>query len=305
MFSYTAPGIYNVCLTVNDGIVNSDQVCTISVVYDPKGGFVTGGGWIDSPAGAYILDPLLTGKGTFGFVSKYQRGATVPSGNTQFQFKAGNLNFHSTSYDWLVVSGARAQYKGTGRINGAGNYGFILTAVDGQRPGGGDVDKFRMKITDTTSDLLVYDNMLDAPDSSDPTTVLGGGSIVIHTGGGSGPTTAGTSQGENGGENRSASPVLEYALSQNYPNPFGRSSSIAFSLPERSQVRLVVYDVAGRTVRTLADGEWEAGRHFATLERTSRDGSSLAAGIYFVRMNAQSLVSGRGFAQLRKLVVLR
>src|SRR5439155_25276535 len=57
----------------------------------------------------------LTGKANFGFDSRYQRGATVPSGNTQFNFTVANVNFHSTSYDWLVVAGAKAQYKGSGQ----------------------------------------------------------------------------------------------------------------------------------------------------------------------------------------------
>ena len=55
----------------------------------------------------------------------------------------------------------------------------MLTATDGQINGGGGIDKFRMKITDNNGGL-VYDNLLNAPDSADPTTTLGGGSIVIH-----------------------------------------------------------------------------------------------------------------------------
>lgn len=153
--------------------------CVLAVWFDPSAGFVTGGGWINSPANAYIPDPSLTGRANFGFTAKYQKGKTVPSGNTQFQFNAANLNFSSTSIQWLVVAGARAQFKGTGTINGAGNYTFMLTAIDGSLPGGGGADKFRMKIMDASGGL-VYDNMLNAPDTSDPTTVLGGGSIHIH-----------------------------------------------------------------------------------------------------------------------------
>ena len=44
------------------------------------GGFVTGGGWIDSRPGAYRPEPELYGKATFGFVSKYKKGATTPTG---------------------------------------------------------------------------------------------------------------------------------------------------------------------------------------------------------------------------------
>ena len=136
------------------------------VVYDPNGGFVTGGCWITSPAGAYRPDPSLAGKATFGFVSKYQKGATVPTGNTEFQFKAGDLNFKSTAYEWLVIAGSKAQYKGTGTINGAGSYGFILTANDAT------TDTFRIKIWDAATGNVVYDNNGD--------TALGGGSIVVH-----------------------------------------------------------------------------------------------------------------------------
>jgi hypothetical protein len=151
------------------------------VIYDPDGGFVTGGGWISSPAGAYVLDSSLSGKANFGFVSKYQHGATVPTGQTEFQFKVANLNFSSTVYEWLVVAGARAQYKGSGTINGSGNYGFLLTVVDGQLEGGGGADKFRIKIWDKNNgSAIVYDNQINDSDSGALTTGLGAGSIIIH-----------------------------------------------------------------------------------------------------------------------------
>jgi hypothetical protein len=179
--TYTAAGIYTVTLTVTDkdGGVGTAAFRYL-VVYDPDGGFVTGGGWIDSPAGAYAPDPSLTGRANFGFVSKYQKGSSVPTGNTEFQFKAGNLNFRSTAYEWLVIAGARAQYKGSGTINGAGSYGFMLTAIDGQVSGGGGVDRFRIKIWDTATGQVVYDNQMGAGDDATPSTALGGGSIVIH-----------------------------------------------------------------------------------------------------------------------------
>ncbi|MBI2927622.1 MAG: HYR domain-containing protein, partial [Verrucomicrobia bacterium] len=186
--TFTAAGVYTVKLTLNDSCGASgtatqiDGMDLLVVVYDPSAGFVTGGGWINSPAGAYVADPTLTGKANFGFVSKYQKGADVPTGNTEFQFKAGNLNFSSTVYQWLVVSGAKAQYKGEGTINGAGDYGFLLTATDGQVSGGGGIDKFRIKIWDKASGAIVYDNVVGASDDIDSANpqALGGGSIVIH-----------------------------------------------------------------------------------------------------------------------------
>jgi hypothetical protein len=188
-YTFTSAGVYLVTLTIADqcghtstaNVINPDGLTAMVVIFDPEGEFVTGGGWIDSPAGAYTPNPELTGRASFGFVSRYERGATIPSGNTEFQFRVANFNFHSSVYEWLVVAGARAQYKGSGTVNGSGNYGFMLTAIDGQVNGGGGVDKFRIKIWDKNNqDAIVYDNQLNAPDSTNPTTVLGGGSIVIH-----------------------------------------------------------------------------------------------------------------------------
>ena len=185
-YTFTTAGVYLVSLSVTDACGATGTASTIGglsamvVIYDPNGGFVTGGGWINSPAGAYVDNPALTGKANFGFVSKYQNGNSLPTGNTEFQFKAGNLNFSSTVYEWMVIAGARAQYKGAGKINGAGDYRFMLTAIDGQVNGGGGTDKFRLRIWNNAGGGLVYDNQMNTPDSADPTTVLGGGSIVIH-----------------------------------------------------------------------------------------------------------------------------
>jgi hypothetical protein len=184
--SYVLPGFSNptVVKVYFRATDSSDYIgpteSILLAVFDPSAGFVTGGGWINSPLGAYTFDPYLEGKANFGFVSKYKKGATVPTGETEFQFKASDLNFHSDSYQWMVVSGAKAQYKGVGTINGTGNYGFILTATDGDLKTKGTPDKFRIKIWDIVTGTIIYDNQIGADDNADPTTILGGGSIVIH-----------------------------------------------------------------------------------------------------------------------------
>jgi hypothetical protein len=186
--SFASAGVYNLVVTVTDDDGDSDTETVMVVVYDPSAGFVTGGGWIDSPSGAYTPeDPTdldITGKANFGFVSKYQKGATVPTGQTEFQFHAGNLNFHSSNYQWLVVAGAKAQFKGIGTVNSVSGYGFLLTATDGQISGGGGVDKFRIKIWDTTSDTVIYDNVPGTSEDIDAANPqpIANGSIVIHKG---------------------------------------------------------------------------------------------------------------------------
>ena len=177
--TYAEPGVYTITVTVTDkdGDSGSADAETFIVIYDPDGGFVTGGGWIDSPVGAYIPDPTLTGKANFGFVSKYKKGAQVPTGNTEFNFKVADLNFHSDSYDWLVINqgGTNAQYKGSGTINGDPSptgelYKFMLWATDND-PGGDDA--FRIKIWyEDNGDVLVYDN--------GPGQAIGGGNIKVH-----------------------------------------------------------------------------------------------------------------------------
>ncbi len=171
-------GVYNIATTVVGEFFTSPTSGALVVVYNPSGGFVIGGGSINSPTGAYTPIPTLTGRINFGFVARSQRGATVPTGQTEFQFV--DLNFHSTAYEWLVITGARAQYKGSGTINDAGNYGFILTAIDGDLPGGGGVDRLRIKIWDQVTGAIVYDNQMGAAETADPTTAIAGGSIIIH-----------------------------------------------------------------------------------------------------------------------------
>ena len=72
-------------------------------------------------------------------------------------------------------------YKGIGTINGAGNYGFMISAIDEDLTPSTDVDLFRIKIWDKDNgDAIVYDNLMGADEDADPTTEIGGGQIKIH-----------------------------------------------------------------------------------------------------------------------------
>ncbi|MGH7676898.1 MAG: hypothetical protein ACRENU_00445, partial [Gemmatimonadaceae bacterium] len=104
---------------------------------------------------------------------KYQPGATIPSGNTEFQFHVAGLKFKSTSYEWLVVAGSKGQFKGEGELNGVAGYSFMLTAIDGKDQG--EPDRFRIKIQ-APHGGIVYDNALGNDDAA---TALGGGNISV------------------------------------------------------------------------------------------------------------------------------
>lgn len=100
-----------------------------------------------------------------------------------------------------------------------------------------------------------------------------------------------------GGEQQNLPHVLE--LFPNTPNPFNPETVFRFALPQAGQVRLEVYDLAGRHVRTLADGPMTAGRQTATWDGRSDAGERVASGVYFCRL----VVGTRELS--RKVVVLK
>ena len=79
-----------------------------------------------------------------------------------------------------------------------------------------------------------------------------------------------------------------FALDQNYPNPFNPSTLISYTLAERSNVTLKVYDVLGKEVASLVNNSQEAGTHQVTF-----DASNLATGLYIYTLNAGNFTSSK------------
>jgi hypothetical protein len=90
-----------------------------------------------------------------------------------------------------------------------------------------------------------------------------------------------------------------FALLQNYPNPFNPSTTIQYGLPIDAKVTLIVYDVLGRQVVTLVEGQVSAGMHDVVV-----DASNLASGMYFYRIVA---VDGNGakFTSVKKMLLMK
>jgi len=82
------------------------------------------------------------------------------------------------------------------------------------------------------------------------------------------------------GTNPVQSPEDFYIL-QNYPNPFNPSTKIRFAVPEKSHVKLTLYDVLGRELSVIFDGELNPG-----VKEVEFNGSNLPSGVYLVRMDA-------------------
>jgi hypothetical protein len=141
---YTQPGFYTIAVTVWDDDGGYDTTTLGEVfVFDPDT-FVTGGGWVESPQGAWTADLSHGGKATFGFVAAYDRTGTV-RGNVEFQLHKG-INFHATSFDYLLINGGIAIFEGSGKVNGEPGYHFMIVATDERLAAASD-DLFWITIT--------------------------------------------------------------------------------------------------------------------------------------------------------------
>jgi flagellar hook assembly protein FlgD len=79
-----------------------------------------------------------------------------------------------------------------------------------------------------------------------------------------------------------------YAISQNYPNPFNPTTNIEFSIPRSATIQLNVYNILGELVKTLVNGDIVSGNYKVTWNGTNNHGTSVASGIYFYRLVAES-----------------
>ena len=147
----------------------------------PWFGFVTGGGFIASPAGAYAADARLVGKATFGFNVKSKEGRPVPEGNVEFQFHGARFDFKGHDMETLSVVGSKATWTGPGTLNGVAGYSYAVTVVDG-RVDGERTDRFRIRIWNRATGAVAYDSQVsgDRAVGAIPTTALASGSVVIH-----------------------------------------------------------------------------------------------------------------------------
>lgn len=91
-----------------------------------------------------------------------------------------------------------------------------------------------------------------------------------------------------------AARIDEYMLNQNYPNPFNATTEIVYELPKAGKASLRVFDILGREVATLVNADVTAGSH-----RVMFDGSELASGVYFYRLQAGNFVATRKMLLLK------
>jgi len=99
-------------------------------------------------------------------------------------------------------------------------------------------------------------------------------------------------------KNGKGTPVT-YNLAQNFPNPFNPTTTISYSLPERSNVVLKIYDMLGREVKTLINEEQSEGNYNITWNGDTNYGAKVASGMYLYRIEAGK------FNQVKKMILLK
>jgi PKD repeat protein len=171
-------GIANVVLPLEPAVYKIDITLECSgciaqailVIYNPEGGFATGGGWIlplDDGLNTYSNQ-----RANFGFNAKYKKGD--PTGHIEFRYSDGYVDLKSSSVDQLVITGGKiVQFKGLASVNGVKNYSYFVKGIDESEPG----------INNDVFDIKIW-----APGASiegDPNEraggTLSGGNIIVNT----------------------------------------------------------------------------------------------------------------------------
>ncbi|MBS9524135.1 T9SS type A sorting domain-containing protein [Litoribacter alkaliphilus] len=172
-FRYEEAGLYRISLEVESGCgENTLAEADPYPIFDPEAGAVAGAGWFHSPQGAYIPRPNSSGKAFFSLSARYHRHSKTPSGHVGLNTR--DFKFNSSYLNWLVIEEDKAVIQGVGKLNGKGNYGFLLASAEGT-----STTKVRMKIWDRNrGDQLVYDSDINAPWDAMPE-LLAQGTVTV------------------------------------------------------------------------------------------------------------------------------
>jgi hypothetical protein len=184
--AYAAGGIYVVTVTVTDSHGGADAVSR-DVVATSRSGAAMGAALVTSPAGAYSPEPDLAGTAAIVFTVQHWYGSGAPIGRTSVAIQVGErrgwfwtnvhrATFQSTAYDWFVVTAdGRAEFQGSGTLDGRGGYKIRVTAVDVR-----GADALRIVIWEEATGDVVYDNLPGADDGA--TATLLGGAVAVWAG---------------------------------------------------------------------------------------------------------------------------
>lgn len=90
-----------------------------------------------------------------------------------------------------------------------------------------------------------------------------------------------------------------FELHQNYPNPFNPSTEISFTIPEKTKLKLIIYNILGEEVRLLADKQFTTGSHTVTWDGTDNNGGKVTSGMYFYSLETEQQKSSKKMILLK------
>ena len=170
---------------------------------------------------------------------------------------------------------------------------------------------------DYTIDITAHGSMAPVASFSAPLATLGGGSGVVYASGFLAPTSTdsaftlilaapsgytvelpATATALSINEYDAVTPN-KFSLNQNYPNPFNPSTEISYNLPQNDLVNISIYDLMGRSVKTLVSSNQIAGNHSVRWDATDDAGAQVSAGMYLY------VVQTSDFSQSKKMIFLK
>jgi 5'-nucleotidase len=241
-------------------------------------------GWLNSEAEFFLDNPTVSEKLFFRMNLRNNFGTI--NGTIKIDLHKANFSFRSDCCEWLLIENTFATALGKGKVNGVGNYGFLITAQSMTAGFESSQGKIKIVIWDIDDgERIVYDNL--TPQN------INGGAIVIKSFSGEKIVAE---------DNNILSSPVEYSLSQNYPNPFNPSTTVKYSVPEAGNVELKVYDIIGNEVATLVNESKIPGSYEVQF-----NAAQLASGVYIYSLRAgnPSTGSGQVFVQTKKMILIK
>jgi hypothetical protein len=209
-----------------------------------------------------------------------------PSNNYEIMIDASNVDDGSITFSWGESSDANGELL---------SYHFISTSaeIDNQ-----DID------TSATSFSVAYADIIE--DMTDNNVTVATIEWTVHVTDGidtveadNAPFTISIDGGYAMSTYLEGSIPNKFALHQSYPNPFNGCTVLSYSLPQESDISLIIYDLQGRLVKTVAEGQRNAGRFAVSWDGTSNQGQSVSSGVYLVQLQAENYTAKRKVVYLK------